>query len=350
MTIISVVVGYTGGVGSQVIRLLHRNPRFKIVGVLVHDPDKDGKDIGELVGIGPVGLAATRNVDELVALKADALAYHGLTYDVGLFAKFLRAGTNIYSSMGGWYLPGQPEQKELEDAAQAGKATLLAGGNIPGLISDVLPLFASGYTSEVRMIRAKQSDYVPHYPSADQLTMGIGFGLEVDAQAGPSPVDLAWQWGIGQSAQIVASGLGIPYDEVRLTAKEYGVSPVDMRLQPSGVEIRAGTAAGVRWTFTAFSQGRPFYELVNEQTARLDLGEGWRASEAEPNWTVRIEGTPTIQCSVDLPAGAHGELDHVAALNAARSVNCLPRIVAAPAGCKTFLDIPAARAVGFAGL
>jgi len=112
------------------------------------------KDVGALVGIGDIGLTATRDVDALVELKADVMCFQGLTYEIPTITAFLRAGTNVYSNMGGWYLPSEPEFEEVEAAAQEGGATLLAGGNIPGLISEVFPLFASGYASEVTMIRA----------------------------------------------------------------------------------------------------------------------------------------------------------------------------------------------------
>jgi 4-hydroxy-tetrahydrodipicolinate reductase len=251
--------------------------------------------------------------------------------------------------MGGWFLPGEKEFDLLEEAAQAGGATLVAGGNIPGLISDVLPLFLSGYSSRVRMIRAWQSDYVPSYPSADQLALGLGFGVPAEESPELTAVDGQWAWGITQSAKIVAAGLGVPFDELRITDKQFGMSPEDMTLSPSGLHIAAGTPAGVRWTFTAFSDGRPFFELVNEQTARLALGPGWRATEDEPNWRVEIEGTPTIRCQLELPPGHDDDLDHVAALNAARAVNFLPRIVAGPPGCRTVLDVPAPRATRIVG-
>lgn len=309
--------------------------------MLVHHEAKDGQDAGELVGIGPIGVRATRNVDNLVALKADAMAWHGLTYEPATFAKFLRAGTSIYSSMGGWFLPGEAEYEELEAAAQEGGAMLLAGGNIPGLISDVLPLFISGYSSRVTMIRAWQSDYVPTYPSADQLTLGLGFGVPAAESPELTAVDDQWAWGIRQSAKIVAAGLGIPFDDLKITGKQFGMASKDITLQPSGLQIKAGTPAGVRWTFTAYSGGQPFFELVNEQTAQLGLGPGWRSSVEEPNWKVDIEGSPRIIATIQLPAGHADDIDHVAALNAARAVNCLPRIVAGPAGCGTVLDIPA---------
>jgi hypothetical protein len=335
-----VVVCYTGGVGSEVVRHVVRNPDFELVGVLVHHEEKDGKDVGELVGIPPVGVTTTRDVDALVALGADAMAWHSVGWEPPVIAKFLRGGTSVYSSVGGWFLPSEPEYEELQAAAEEGGAALIAGGNIPGLISDVLPLFASGYSAGVRVINAWQSDYVPHYPSATQLQQGLGFGVPVDPSGELSGTDQAWLWGIGQSAQIVARGLGIPCSEVRLTNKEYALAPEDMVLQPSGLKIAEGTPAGVRWTFSAFSGDDEFYRLINEQTARLDCGEGWRTSEKEPNWRVLIEGSPSITCEFSAVHSDEGP-DPVAALNAARAVNFLPRIAAAAPGWRTVLDVPA---------
>jgi hypothetical protein len=340
-----VIVCYTGGVGSELVRLVLKNPAFELVGVLVHGEDKDGKDVGEIVGVGAVGLRATRDVAALTALRADVMSWHGLGWQPDVVAQFLRAGTSVYSGIGGWYLPSQPEYRLLQDAAEQGGAALIAGGNIPGLISDVLPLFCSGYSSNIRIVRAMQRNYIPHYPSAVQMGQYVGIGQPLpatpfDASAEPSEIDRMWMWGIAQSASLVAQGLGIVMDELRLTNKEYGASRADMVLQPSGLAVAKGTAAGVRWTFTAFSGGKPFYELTNEQTTRLDIGPGWRDSEEMPNWRVVIEGSPTIQCEFSLRPDPEAP-DHVAALNASRALNFLPRIAAAAPGWRSVLDVPA---------
>ncbi|PAU86061.1 dihydrodipicolinate reductase [Pseudomonas sp. WN033] len=340
-----IVVCYTGSVGSEVARLVVKNPAFELVGVLVHNSDKEGKDVGDIVGIEPVGVKATRDVEALVALQADVAAWHGLTWQPEVIARFLRAGTGVYSNIGGWHLPSAPEYQMLQSAAEEGGAALMAGGNIPGLISDVLPLFCTGYSTNIRMIRAFQRNFVPHYPSAIQLGQFVGIGQPVpdsafDPKAEPAEVDKLWMWGIAQSARIVALGLGIPMDDLRLTNKEYGRSVQDMVLEPSGLKVAKGTAAGVRWTFTAFSRGEPFYQLINEQTTRLDIGGDWRAAADTPNWRVVIEGSPSIQCEFSLQAD-HSGPDDVASLNAARAVNFLPRIVAASPGWHTVLDVPA---------
>jgi 2,4-diaminopentanoate dehydrogenase len=340
-----VIVGYTGGVGSALIRLVLSNPAYELVGVLVHSEEKDGKDAGHIVGRPACGVIATRDPDALVALGADVLSWHGLTWQPEVVARFLRAGTSVYSSMGGWFLPNQPEYALVTEAAIRGNAALVAGGNIPGLVSDVLPLFASGYSANVSMVRAWQADHVPNYPSAFQLQFYVGFGRPIpdepfDPTAELSEADHGWLWGVDQSARIVAQGLGIPFEATKITDKEFAVAPADITLHPSGLEIAQGTALGVRWTFTAYSAGVPFYEVVNEQTGALGLGTGWRQSQDEPNWRVRIDGAPTVEATFTLPS-VHDDPDHVATLNAARALNFLPRVAAAAPGWRTVLDIPA---------
>lgn len=343
-----VVVCYTGGVGSQVIRLLTADPGYDVVGVLVHSAEKDGRDVGELVGLAPLGVTATRDLDALLDLRADCAMWHGAEWQPEIIARLLEAGTSVYSGIGGWFLPGTPDHDLIEAACRQGDAGFVAGGNIPGLISDTLPLFVSGYSGAVQRVEARQSNYVAHYPSALQLEHGLGIGADLDPDAPyPTPVDEMWMWGIRQSAALVAEGLGVELTDLRLTNKEFAPSPEDLELTPSGHKVRKGTPAGVRWTFTAFTGDIPFYQLVNEQTVRLGLAEGWRQSVDDPNWTVRVVGTPTVTATVALPHG-EGEGDPVSALNAARAVNYIPRLLAAPAGWHTVLDLPAPRAATLA--
>ncbi len=74
-----VVVWGTGFVGKMVIPEIVRHPNFELVGVGVHDKDKVGRDAGEICGIGPVGVAATDDLDALIALRPDALVHYGPT-------------------------------------------------------------------------------------------------------------------------------------------------------------------------------------------------------------------------------------------------------------------------------
>lgn len=73
MTKYRLVIWGPGEVGGATLRAAHADPRFEIVGAKVFSPHKHGKDAGELVGIGPIGVRATRSKAEILALNADCV-------------------------------------------------------------------------------------------------------------------------------------------------------------------------------------------------------------------------------------------------------------------------------------
>lgn len=79
MTPKRVVVWGTGFVGQMVIPEIVKHPGFELVGVGVSNPDKVGQDAGEICGVGPIGITATNDLDELIALAPDALVHYGPT-------------------------------------------------------------------------------------------------------------------------------------------------------------------------------------------------------------------------------------------------------------------------------
>src|SRR5271169_6785522 len=75
-----VVVWGTGFVGRMVIGEIVKHPLFELVGVGVSNPDKVGRDVGEICGLAePLGLCATDDIEALLALKPDALVHYGPT-------------------------------------------------------------------------------------------------------------------------------------------------------------------------------------------------------------------------------------------------------------------------------
>ena len=59
----------TGFVGKMVIAEIVKHPLFELVGVGVSNPEKVGRDVGEICGLPePLGLTATDDVDALIAL------------------------------------------------------------------------------------------------------------------------------------------------------------------------------------------------------------------------------------------------------------------------------------------
>src|ERR1700739_2042680 len=70
--IVHVGTGYTGSIA---LRQILRSPRLKLVGHLVHSPDKGATDSAELGDPPAVGVVATDNLEELLALDADCVTY-----------------------------------------------------------------------------------------------------------------------------------------------------------------------------------------------------------------------------------------------------------------------------------
>jgi 4-hydroxy-tetrahydrodipicolinate reductase len=331
---------YTGGVGSEIVRRLDGHRSLELVAVLVHADEKAGIDAGELVGGTPNGIVTTQSIADILAARPRAAIYSGMRWDVELVAGLLRAGVNVYTGLGGYFLPGQPEFDELDAAGKAGNASLAAGGNIPGLISDVFPLFVSGYTGRIRAIRAWQRNHVSSYPSAEQITTGLGIGLAPAAEEQQALVDGAWVWAMRQSANMVATALGIECSDLVLTHKRIALAETDTVLSGSGLLVKEGTVAGAQWTFVAHSGDRPFLTIINEQTAVLGLGPGWRENHDEPPWRVEIDGEPPIVATFGWPEGVEpGAANSL--LNVSRAMNTIPRLVEAPPGCVSVLDFPA---------
>src|SRR5436305_15271457 len=95
----------TGNVGHLALRGIIEHPDLELVGLLVHSREKAGRDAGELVGLPAVGVAATKDVDEILALDADVVSYMA-TGDlrpgeaVDDMARILESGQNVASKSG----------------------------------------------------------------------------------------------------------------------------------------------------------------------------------------------------------------------------------------------------------
>ena len=99
-----VVQWSTGNVGRHSLVGIDVHPELELVGVFVSNPDKVGRDAGDLAGLGrTLGVAATNDTEALLALKPDCIVHTGMADDrlfdaVADLEGFLRAGCNVVSS------------------------------------------------------------------------------------------------------------------------------------------------------------------------------------------------------------------------------------------------------------
>ena len=159
-----VVVWGTGFVGKMVIAEIVKHPLFELVGVGVSNPDKVGRDVGDICGLPEwVGIIATDDVDALIALKPDALVHYGPTAmhakeNIALITRFLRAGIDVCSTaMTPWVWPTMHLNPPnwiapITEACELGESSCFTTGIDPGFANDLFPMTLMGLCSEVRSV------------------------------------------------------------------------------------------------------------------------------------------------------------------------------------------------------
>ncbi|MBY0401968.1 dihydrodipicolinate reductase, partial [Myxococcota bacterium] len=124
-----VVQWTTGHVGREAARGILRHPELELVGCYAWSPEKEGRDVGELCGIGRVGVTATRDIEKLLALEPDCVCYTPNQLDVEELVRLLEAGVNVSSSyfMNGRTL-GAETRGRIDAAAKKGGASVFGSG------------------------------------------------------------------------------------------------------------------------------------------------------------------------------------------------------------------------------
>jgi hypothetical protein len=339
-----VVVWGTGFVGRMVIAEILEHPQFELVGVGVSNPEKVGRDVGEICGLGePIGLAATDDVDALIALAPDALVHYGPTAahaddNIALITRFLRAGIDVCStSMTPWVWPAMhlnpPNWIEpVTTACEAGQSSCFTTGIDPGFANDLFPMTLMGLCSEVRTVRASELLDYTNYEGDYEFEMGIGMPPEHRPLL-ETPEILIFAW--GATVPMIAHAAGIELDEITTTWDKW-VTP-DERKTAKGV-IAAGNVAAVRFTINGVFKGETRIQLEHVNRIGLDAAPDWPSGDKNDVYRVDIEGTPSI-----FQETAFRFTDGAAAgclATGLRALNAVPAVNDLPPGWVTPLDLP----------
>ncbi len=341
------VVWSTGGVGSIAIDAIHGRPDLELVGVWVHSQEKVGKDVGVLAGIDPIGLAATNDDAALIALQPDCVVYaaSGPERDAAAvpdYVKLLEAGINVVSTSStslvyppSYYSPQWREQ--METAAKSGNASFYASGIFPGFGSDQLALMLATQSKKIRCLKVTEVALNDHYPVADVMMNGMGFGHPLDFEPllkTPGFIEMAWRAPI----HLIAAGLGVEVEEIRGTLDR---KITDRDIEVAFGTIKAGTCGAVSTRAAGVVDGRE--AIVVEHIIRMarDVAPEWPASEFDATYRIDIEGDPDIHCAMNVGAAEGHAAGHAAmSATAMRVVNAVPYVVEAAPGLLSSLDLP----------
>jgi hypothetical protein len=333
----------TGRVGTPALAHLLDNPVFEVVGVLVFDSAKVGKDAGELAERDVIGVAATDDADTILALDADCVFYTPARPDLDVICRLLRSGKNVVTTSSFFYptdaFRGQIDQ--IEGACREGDASFHGSGIHPGYAGDLLPLTLTRIMSRVEHIQVYEVVNFADNPS--KYVELMGFGSDPGAfLAGPNLLGDSVPL-FEQAMTVVADGLGASIDEVT-TGLQIGVATADIA-HPSGL-ISTGTLARQHHTWTARSSGRAivvYHAIYTVGDDDIDPPE-----ECGPTrYRVVAEGEPTTEIVLAGVHGPGGDFHHPGYVwTAMAGVNAIPDVCDAAAGFVTHFDLGLVRPRG----
>src|SRR5918995_1768094 len=241
----------TGGVGRAAIEGIIGHPDLELVGCWVHSAAKAGRDVGELIGRAPVGVVASDDVDEVMAIDADCVVYAPLLADPAVVARILRSGKSVTTPVG-WVYPHRATTAELEAACAEGGATLHGTGIHPGGITERFPLMVSALSASITRVRAEEFSDIRTYDAPDVIRHVMLFGAEPDVARTSVMAEVLGQ-GFRQAVHMVADELGFDLDPDLRTTHEMAVAtaPID---SPIGV-IEPGHVAAQRFRWEGLVGG-----------------------------------------------------------------------------------------------
>jgi 2,4-diaminopentanoate dehydrogenase len=276
----------TGSVGRHAVAAVHEHPDLELVGAFVYSDAKAGRDVGDICGIGPIGVTATTDTDEIV-----------------------------------------------ESACNEGQSSFHATGIEPGWAAEVLPLTMSGLFQRIDSLLVQELMDYTTYDSADMLFDIMGFGKAPDE---PVPMADASLVGVTFRAplMLLADGLGATIDDF-VYHREVAVAEKAFDIKAGRVE--AGTVAAQRFGYTAVVGGRR--ALTVEHITRLgdDQAPDWPTGRG---WKVTVEGSPSMVLDSKIATHGEDETDQGCLGTAMHAVHAIAPVCAAAPGIRTFLDLP----------
>jgi hypothetical protein len=319
----------TGKTGSAAIRGILGNPRLDLVGCYAYSPEKVGKDAGVLAGVTPIGIAATDDIEALLALGPDCVSYMAYRPNFDHLARLLQAGVNVVTTMymlaGDGY--GADVRERLEDAAIQGNASLYATGIYPGHAPTVA-LAASAMCSRIDRLSILESLDMSGYAN-EQMFRAMSIDLPIDDPQAPVMIE-ANCGSFKEQIRVIAHALRVTLDEIRFEA-EFGAANAT---QDFGfMTIGAGRIAGFKGVVSGMSGGRSVIECRFVWKVANDMTPNW---PVEDGYVLEIEGDPGVRVHLS-PTGGHFD---GAATTAMPAVNAIPRVVAAAPGIVNHGELP----------
>lgn len=308
-----------GPIGAEIARLLLTKPWVKLVGAVDIDPNKIGKDVGEVIGLGrETGVLVTAEVQGKPHVVCHSTGSR-LRDVAGQLVSLLERGSHVVSTCEELSFPLDAEIREqLHQVARAKGVAILGTGVNPGFVMDKLPLTITSVCQDIKsvdIIRIQNAS-----TRREPLQRKVGAGMTVDEFREAVRTGRIKHMGLRESLMMVGNGLGVEFESV----SDEVIEPViaDRTITTQYLTVAPGQVAGVHQTIHGTGRINVNLEL------RMYVG-----AEAVASDRVIVHGIPDVEMVIK--DGVHGDR-----ATAAMVVNSIPRIMQARPGVLTMDDIP----------
>ncbi len=335
---IKVVIWGFGAMGSGMAKMLLKKKGVEIVGVCDLHPERVGKSIFELLGVGRGNhpdIIVKDKIEEVLTEKCCDVclcatdSFVKKAFDKLKFA--LEKKVNVISTAEEMAYPKaqNPElTEELDRIAKENGVTILGTGINPGLIMDLLVVCLTGCMIDVEHIEAKRVNSLSPFGPAVMEEQGVGLTLS-EFNEGVANKKIAGHVGFAESITMIADALGLKLDKIE-TQMAPIVTSVERRSKYG--YAAPGNVAGVNMTGQGYVDGKVMIDMIHPQQIEPEL-VGVQTGDY-----ITIKGTPEVNMSIK--PEVEGGLGTIA-----MCVNMIPHVINAEPGLKTMIDLPVPRAI-----
>lgn len=315
-----------GPIGAGVVRQVAERKGFRIVGAADIDPNKIGRDLGEVAGAGrALRMKVSGDVTKAIkSAKPDVVVLctsSSLKRVLPQIEEILKLKVPIVSTTEELAYPAMGNLKyarAIHRLAKRSKVAVLGTGVNPGFVMDALPIALSGVCERVESVRIDrvQDARIRRLPFQQKIGAGLTreqFQKKVDDGS-------VRHVGLAESISMIAEAFGWKLDRI---TDDIQPKIATETVQSEFLAVDPGFVCGIVQDGLGYRNGTPVITLHME--AYLGAPESYDA--------VEIEGSPALK--MKLAGGVHGDI-----ATASIVVNSLSKILEVSPGLHTMRDMP----------
>jgi hypothetical protein len=315
-----------GPVGAAIVKQIAQRAGFKSVGGIDIDPMKVGRDLGDVVGL-PRRLGVKVSADAAKALKSTRPDVVVLCTSSSIkrvmpeIETILKTRTPIVSTNEELSYPGHThvrQARQIHGWARKAKVAVLGTGVNPGFAMDALPIMLTAACERIERITVNrvQDARLRRLPFQQKIGAGLTteqFQRQVDERT-------VRHVGLTESIAMIADALGWTLDRI---SESIEPKLAAVTISSEFLAVDPGYVCGIVQDGVGYRKGESVIRLHLE--AYLGAPESYDA--------IDIDGTPRL--SAKIAGGIHGDI-----ATASIVINSIPKVLDAPPGLRTMLDLP----------